>query len=466
MSSSSTEGVEGLIAWFKAHEIILLSFIFLVGLAFRLIIYLRHPYSYGIDGPYYNLQVENILETGWLYKDDTPLVFYFLTLTSFLLGDVTIGIKVGTSILSALIAVPLFYLTRRVTKSWWAGYVAAFIGLFNPLHVRMLDDFFKNIAGILLMLTFLHQFLRTCEKPKLRNYAFSFSLLVMTFLTHIHPSGLSVLFIVGYVAILWLINRKPPNNELKVALVLIGLLTVSFVVAVALFPETVSKFSKVASFLTSLDELDLERMSPFGARQLFYLSSIPTVLGLTYYIRDTWKRKGDGQKSILLSIYMVCLLLSLPLIPQAFRWRFTLANFLPAALFGGYGIAQVKKDLPKIVFAGLLVVLLSSSALEAWEGSLRIGPKIDDVGVRALEELKDILPEDSAVIVRGHFHYWVQLITELPTFQGRENPFELHQQYGGPVYLIMDKGHPVPPNLEGREIYDQGPYLVFRLFPR
>jgi hypothetical protein len=466
MPSAMSKYTEDALTWMKGHEYVVLAVIVFIGFVSRILIYLRYPYSYGIDGPYYNLQVESIMETGRLYKEDTPLAIYFFTLVSMLMGDVTMGIKVGSSILSSLIVVPAYYLTKRATRVWWAGYMAAFISLFNPLHVRMLDDFLKNIAGILLMLTFLHRFLKTCEDPSPLNHALSFSILALTFLTHIHPSSLCMLFTTGYIATLWIVERKPPRTELKVSAILFGSLALGFLAALALMPGAVSKFSKILSFVSTLDELEMEKLSIFGMRQLFYLFSIPTVIGFTYFIRDVSTDRGDGENMMLAGVYIVCFVLSMPIIPNAWRWRFTLANFLPAALQGGYGIGRISRDLPKMVFAGFLVVVMASSLLEAWEGSLHIGPRIDRAGVRELEEIREILPGNAVMVARGNFHYWVQLITGLRTFRGKIDPIQLHDEYGGPVLGIVDKGRTTPPIPPGKIVYDEGPFMVYRIYPK
>lgn len=48
----------------RVYETLVLLSIVLFGLVFRVLVYTRHPYSYGIDGPYYNLQVQSVLEDG------------------------------------------------------------------------------------------------------------------------------------------------------------------------------------------------------------------------------------------------------------------------------------------------------------------------------------------------------------------------------------------------------------------
>lgn len=429
--------------------------------------YTRFPYSYGIDGPYYDLQVESILRTGWLYKDDTPLVFYFFTILSLLVKDITLGIKVGASILSSLIAIPTYLLTKEVTRKRWAGELAAFLILFHPLHMRLLNGFLKNVSGILFLLCSLVFFLRTCEDPKAMNYVYTFVFLLLTFLTHIHPSGLFMPFVAGYISILWMVERKPPKAEIKVMAVLLSSLFLILIVVVLLSPGSLTKFSKVFSFISSLDEETLSELSLFGLREVFTFISIPIVLGLTYLFRDVWRRQTRRTQLLLLSMYIVSLFLTLPLIPRAWRWRFALGNFIPLAFLTAYGLERAERDLPRVAIIGLVVVVFSSSLFDTWLSSQSLRPIIDDTGVRELQKLKGRVPENSIIIVQGRVFYWVQLITGLKTFHGKQNPIQLHQEHGGPVYGLIEKGRrPPPPNIGKDIVLDQGPYIVYRIYPR
>ncbi len=459
--------VLGLLGKLKARENMALFAIVFSGFAFRVLIYTRYPYSYGIDGPYYNLQVQSILQTGWLYQDDTPFIFYFFTLWSLLLGDVTLGIKVGISVLSSLMAVPVFLLTKRAIKDWKSGAVAAFLSLFNPLHMQLLDNLLKNTAGILFLLCFLYLFLKTCDKSKPINYVVSFLFLLLTFLTHIHPSGLAVLFILGYILFIWITEKKLPEAEIRVSTILFVSLLIGLLIVVVSVPGALTKFSKVLSFISSFGEETVESFPILEVRQNILLFSIPLVLGLTYLLQDVWKKSQGKEKLLFLSILLMCFFLSLPFIPQNWSRRFAMINFVPLALFTGYGLGKAEKDLPRIVIIGLVIVILFSSLFETWLFSQRMGPIINEAGIKELEELKDKVPENSVIIVHGRVFYWVQLITSLKTFHGVQNPIQLHQEYGGPIYGLIEKSEfPPPPNIGKYIILEDGPYIIFLIYPR
>ena len=60
------------------------------------------PLLYGIDGPYYYIQVSSILASAQMKYLDPPLSFYIPKAYSILLGDVIAGIKVGSVIMTLL----------------------------------------------------------------------------------------------------------------------------------------------------------------------------------------------------------------------------------------------------------------------------------------------------------------------------------------------------------------------------
>ena len=168
-----------------------------------------------------------------------------------------------------------------------------------------------------------------------------------------------------------------------------------------------------------------------------------------------------------LSILVICLLLSLPFIPHEWRRRFSMINFVPLALFAGYGLGKAEKDLPRVVTLGLVIVVLSSSFFETLLFAQRMGPIIDEAGIMELEQFKEMVPSNSVVVVQGRVFYWVQLVTGLTTFHGKQDHIQLYQEYGGPVYGLIEKGRfPVPPEIRKYTILEDGPFVIFLMYPR
>ena len=93
---------------------------------------------------------------------ETPLAFLLSTLLTLLVGgDITLGVRVGVALFSALSAVPLHFLVKRITRMEHAGYVAMLAGTFSAPHLRMMNDLLKNAVGVCFLLL-LGETARTC----------------------------------------------------------------------------------------------------------------------------------------------------------------------------------------------------------------------------------------------------------------------------------------------------------------
>ena len=98
-------------------EVILVPMVFFLGFGFYIWFYFQYQLMPMIDGPYYLIQVQSLLETGTLVYGDPPLTFLLLTFTTLLVGDIMVGVKVGVAFFGALSAIPAFFLMKRVGKS-------------------------------------------------------------------------------------------------------------------------------------------------------------------------------------------------------------------------------------------------------------------------------------------------------------------------------------------------------------
>ena len=118
---------------------VLLPLVLILGFGFYLYILTRHPLIYGIDGPYYLIQVRSLLESGHLKYGDPPLAFFIFTFFTLLSGgDITLGIRIAVALFSALSAVPLYFWIKRVTHSEMSGY--SYAGLHFLLTTHTINE--------------------------------------------------------------------------------------------------------------------------------------------------------------------------------------------------------------------------------------------------------------------------------------------------------------------------------------
>jgi hypothetical protein len=135
-----------------------LSLILLTAIAVRAWVYLRSPFSPGMNGAYYLVQARSLLETGGLGIPDMPLTFMIHAAVAWLIQAVTgweqmlaieLAVKALDSALPPMAAVPVYLLARRWSgaTAWTALAAAAAAGL-GAHQLTMLGDFEKNALAL------------------------------------------------------------------------------------------------------------------------------------------------------------------------------------------------------------------------------------------------------------------------------------------------------------------------------
>ena len=164
------------------HGQVLLPLILISGFGFYLYILTRHSLIYGIDGPYYLTQVRSLLESGHLEYGDPPLAFFIFAFFTLLSGGrITLGIRIGVALFSALSAVPLYFWIKKVTHSKMSGYIAMLACIFSSLHIRLMNDHLKNAVGALFLLCFIYYLHSLAvEKGSKRNLLIATAFLMLT----------------------------------------------------------------------------------------------------------------------------------------------------------------------------------------------------------------------------------------------------------------------------------------------
>ena len=141
----------------KSWIIILVS-IFIFSFILDMYVLTRYNISYGRDGPFYDLQVLSILQTGFPASNDPPLAYYLLSPFVMLSGNSFLGIKIGMAIIGSLMAFPAYFLTETFSKklkieSKVPALLSAFLITVNPFYFGMIGDFMQNLVGVFLLVT-------------------------------------------------------------------------------------------------------------------------------------------------------------------------------------------------------------------------------------------------------------------------------------------------------------------------
>ena len=425
------------------YEYLIVSLICILGFIFYLWILTRHSLIYGIDGPYYLIQVKSLLETGRLAYGDPPLAFLLFALLAVLFGgDITFGVRVGVAFFSAVSAVPLYFLVKKNAHMKIAGYTAMLTSIFSSPHIRMMNDLLKNAVGVCFLLFFIYYLheLVFGEETR-RNMLLASLFLVLTGATHILDFGVAILFLGLYLSVAFLldVNRGLAVKNLGTMVLVVGVFVIA---AFAAFPSLFTDFFKGFSFLrdlfTALGETTHPILFLFDPRGGALIMPI-LVIGLILAVYE-WKIVNKEAALALVVVTVIGLALSFPLIPSEWLWRFLLMEFIPIAFILGYSVSKMERKVAVTIF---LLIAVFPVVIQGVEASKWMGPTINAKGYGELEVMKTVLPSDLVVVVEPRLMYWVEYIFECDI--ARHPSPSLWQSYTHVLGLFSkDKPPPFP----------------------
>ncbi|MGZ7209873.1 MAG: glycosyltransferase family 39 protein, partial [Methanobacterium sp.] len=178
---------------------IFLFAIFIFSFILNMYVLTRYNISYGRDGPFYDLQILSIIQTGFPASNDPPLVYYLLTPFVLFSGNSFLGIKIGMALMGSLMVFPAYFLTQIFSKklkveSKVPALLSAFLITINPFYFQMIGDFMQNLIGALFLLLLLYFTVKWFEDTKeWKKYGIlTVVLLICSIFTHIYTGILAV----------------------------------------------------------------------------------------------------------------------------------------------------------------------------------------------------------------------------------------------------------------------------------
>jgi len=399
----------------------------------------RFPIMYGIDGPYYLIQVRAILETGMMSYVDPPLCFYFFAALTLLLGDSTLAIKIGTALFCALTVFPSYLIGKKLTSSVPAAVTSAIVCSLSPGLMALSGEFVKNAVGSFFLLSFVYfclEILKGDEGKFVKSLAIA--AFVLTAMTHILDLGLALLFLV-LLSVGSLALRTDRRRFLSFSFPLLAGSVILGAAAYFVYSGYTIDIGKgltfIEDFLTSLGDYD--SLNPAVELTQGLPAHLTIVAGLVASI--LLYRRGRTEEVVFLgSNTIVLALLNYPTIPSQWAWRFGLMSFVPmcfvvAAIVGIIGADDVKWGIA-VVF-----VLFHFFALSL-PMSARQRPVISMNEYADLAEMSAYVPPHSNVIAKAGGRYWVEYLLDSQLF--RLVPGEPPNT---PVYFVSGEGSPQPP---------------------
>ena len=360
----------------------------LLGLAFYSAFLFRYPLAYGYDGAYYLVQVRQIARSGHLRHGDPPLAFYLFYALSVLLGDYTLGLKVGAILAASLLAFPAYYFLRDAFGDRRPAFIGTLLAVFSYQVLRLSCDLLKNLVGSLFFtssaLTF-HLGLRGKGRG-LRALLASSAFLILAGLTHVLAFFTTLAFMLIYASLSVLTGGLRPREALRpLALVLsapLGLVALGL----ALKPEFFSDVLKLGYFLVDL----------FSLRGLgFPVEPWPMIyilFALSCYTAHRAYRRPVGPRALAISISILGAIITAPIVPSDWLWRISLMGFLPYSFLT---LELTNKGLRKRLLALLMAIMLAHTVA----GFIIMGPSISQAEYEDLKAMSPLVPKGSVVFV-------------------------------------------------------------------
>jgi hypothetical protein len=445
----------------KPHLIILFS-IFLFSFILDIYLLTRYNLSYGMDGPFYDLKVQSIIQTGFPASNDPPLVYYILTPFVLLTGNSFLGIKIGMALIGSLMAFPAFLLTETFSnkldvKSKVPALLSAFLITVNVSYFSMIGDFMQNLVGVfffLLLIYFTVKWLENISKWK-KYGTLSVAMLLCSILTHIYTGMLAVVIFMSLMVFNLLFRTYKTHSLPLFDLKIFGLMLVLILGGLALlftaYPLMFTKFTTVLSFLNGSSNTS---GTITGSINFTIFLTIPFLLGVFAAIKIFYEGLKENiepenprvSKSTLLSLVylvMTLVLVLLAVLPSDYQERFISMAFVPVALMVPLGLKLIEKwisnQLPskkrfKVSIITVIAVLFAFSSFYTAAGTFSdMGPSISSDQYNELLQIKaSYIPSEinsSSIILVDDYHtgYWVQYVLGIQAETG--NLTDVKQEY-------------------------------------
>ena len=479
--------------------IITLFSIFIFSFILDMYVLTRYNLSYGRDGPFYDLQVLNILKTGLPASNDPPLVYYILAPFALVSGNSFLGIKIGMALIGSLMAFPAFLLTEMFGEKLDIGskipaLLSAFMITINIFYFQMIGDFMQNLVGVFFLLLLIYFAVKWLENPEeWKKYGtLAIVLLLCNIFTHIYTGILAVILFISLLLFNWvLISYKTGKVEMKglkillmVSILVIGGLAVLF----ALYPYMFSKFTTVLSFMNTSSTSSSNVAGGNFVNPVIFLT-VPFILGVLVTIHvlynglkekiDT-KRKFISRRTLLAWIYLVmtavliCLAVA-PSVDSQYKSRFIELSFVPIALMVPLGLKFIENWLSKryhskkrlkLGLISLIAVLFAISSFYTATGEFSsMGPSITSDQYNSLVSLKENFTSNNidknGIILVDDYHtgYWVEYVLGMQVETG--NLSEIQKEYPNKSIYAVTLGQNSPSQLKGSLEYSWNPLLPY-----
>jgi len=263
------------------------------------------PIAVGADGYYYVLQINELLKSHRLYyPSDTPLVFWILAALTLVTKNAVVAIKLVSIAFNLCLCWGFFVLVSAITRRRWLGVLGVGIVGLSGMHLYMIAEFIKNLAGLTFFVWGAWFALRAFESYTVKWVAASICLLACAALSHA-----SIWIIAPIMSIVVLITAYLKSEKrvmLAAALVIFLGLTCAALLA---YQEVFPLPAWLAGEVTRLG-FPVSLRNPVGkAEALMLLCTVP--LALFLILRNWNKARNQSLRVVVLAVSLWTLVITL-----------------------------------------------------------------------------------------------------------------------------------------------------------
>ncbi|MBC7777589.1 MAG: hypothetical protein H7246_19300 [Phycisphaerae bacterium] len=131
----------------------------LISALLRFLAFTQTPFANGWDSYFYLVQIKSLEETGHMHSPEASLIYPYLRLFYWLVGDYVLALKIGTAVLCGVF---MLVLCRRSQSLPLLGAWS----LFSPQLTYFAAQYPKNLLGLVLFVAFVRSLDWTFTKPR------------------------------------------------------------------------------------------------------------------------------------------------------------------------------------------------------------------------------------------------------------------------------------------------------------
>ena len=420
--------------------ILVLLLLFLAGYGIRLFTLLRNPLIYGIDGPYYVVQVKSITETGSPAEAGIePLVLYFASGASIIVNDATLGIKLTQVFVSTLPILTIWLLAFYLTKNNFASFVATLLITFSAMSIGITDAL-RN-AGALAFLPLFYLFffkfvnregrewsIKTPLKIHGKKFALTLNInLILSLLIfivilgcHFLTAGFAVMTVVAYVAFFTGYMRKIPWRELK----FLAVLGIAVLVAMAVSSGIRNKILGTSNTIATSEPVPAD-MFPFSSASIpippggaergaisenMFIVFLPFILMAFPAMWFTLRHHDRRYLLFTATIPLALLCFQNWITNYMYSFRLMLMMYIALFVLGGVTVWYLGKHFKKVATA-VLIAGVGFSFFSIVGMGPNTGPWITEGTWTELRSIGKQLPENCIITTSEEaLFYWGQLL--------------------------------------------------------